>query len=187
MSDAAANSTFDVRLLAVGRRRSGAQRLEEEVTALFEQWRGALLRYLSTFGLPQQDAEEIAQEVFLSLFSHLQKDRARTNLRGWIFRVAHNLALSRRDAERKAAGTALDVANLRHPGLNPEEELASSRRQQHLSNILRALPERDRQCLYFRAEGFPYREIAEVLGISLGSVAASLERSLARFQRADQR
>lgn len=191
MSDAPKDSTLDIRLLAAAARRNPAkprlEELEEEVTGLFEQWRGALLRYLSTFGLPRHDSEEVVQEVFLSLFSHLQRDKARTNLRGWLFRVAHNLALKQRDADRKTAGIAADADNLPHPALNPEEELASSRRQRQFSSILRALPEQDRRCLYLRAEGLRYREIAEVLGMSLGWVAASLERSLARFQRADQR
>jgi RNA polymerase sigma-70 factor (ECF subfamily) len=188
MSDAPKDSTLDIRLLAAASgRHSVKPRLEEEITALFDQWRGALLRYLSTFGLPRHDGEEVVQEVFLSLFSHLQKDKPRTNLRGWLFRVAHNLALKRRDAESKAAGVAADVDNLPHPALNPEQELAGTQRYQRLSSILRALPEQDRRCLYLRAEGLRYREIAEVLGISLGSVSSSLERSLARFQRADQR
>jgi RNA polymerase sigma-70 factor, ECF subfamily len=187
MAEAPIDSTLDLQLLlAAARRDSRKRRLEEEVTALFEQWRAALLRYLSTFGLPQQDAEEVVQEVFLSLFSHLQKDKARTNLRGWLFRVAHNLALKRRSTEAKAIGIS-EVDHFPHPALNPEEEIASTQRQQHLSSILRALPEQDRRCLYLRAEGLRYREIAEILGISLGSVAASLERSLARFQRADRR
>ena len=188
MSDAPSDSTLDIRLLAAAARRKPAKpRLEEEVTDLFDQWRGALLRYLSTFGLPRHDSEEIVQEVFLSLFSHLQKGKARTNLRGWLFRVAHNLGLKRKDAERKAVGIAADVENLPHPALNPEEELASNRRQRQVSSILRALPEQDRRCLYLRAEGLRYREIAELLGMAVGSVAASLERSLTRFQRADQR
>jgi RNA polymerase sigma-70 factor, ECF subfamily len=188
MSDAPKDSTLDLRLLgAAARRNPGKPRLEEEITELFDQWRGALLRYLSTFGLPQHDSEEVVQEVFLSLFSHLQKGKARTNLRGWLFRVAHNLALKRREADRKAAGIAANVDHLAHPALNPEEELASNRRQRQLSSILRALPEQDRRCLYLRAEGLRYREIAEVVGMSLGSVAASLERSLARFERADRR
>lgn len=187
MSDAPIDSTLDLQLLlASARRDSRKRRLEEDITAFFEQWRAALLRYLSTFGLAQQDAEEVVQEVFLSLFSHLQKDKARSNLRGWLFRVAHNLALKRRSAESKAVGIS-DIDNLPHPALNPEEEMASAQRHERLSSVLYALPEQDRRCLYLRAEGLRYREIAEVLGISLGSVAASLERSLARFQRADRR
>ena len=50
-----------------------------------------------------------------------------------------------------------------------------------------ALPEMDRECLYLRADGFRYREIAEVLGISIGSVANSLVRSLARLSAANER
>jgi RNA polymerase sigma-70 factor (ECF subfamily) len=188
MSDAPIDSALDIRLLAAtARQKPGKPRPEDETTELFEQWRGALLRYLSTFGLSPHDGEEIVQEVFLSLFSHLRKDKARTNLRGWLFRVAHNLALKRRNAARRTNGFAADVDNLPHPALNPEQELANSQRQRRLSSILQALPEQDRRCLYLRAEGLRYREIAEVIGMSLGSVSASLERSLARFRRADQR
>jgi len=51
--------------------------------------------------------------------------------------------------------------------------------------VVNALPEQDQSCLCMRAEGLRYREIAEALGISLGSVAASLARSLERLGRAD--
>ncbi|HUE03097.1 MAG TPA: sigma-70 family RNA polymerase sigma factor [Bryobacteraceae bacterium] len=191
MSDIPVDSTLEFRPLAAAvREKRGRQHPEEETTELFSQWRGALLRYLATFGLAAHDREEIVQEVFLSLFSHLQQDKARTNLRGWLFRVTHNLALKHRIAERKtnapAAGTAA-LENFPHPALNPEEELANSQRLRRLSSILHVLPEQDRRCLYLRAEGLRYREIAEVLGMSLGSVSESLARSLARFARADQR
>ena len=56
------------------------------------------MRYALSFGLPPHDAEEVIQEVFLSLFRHLRMGRSRRNLRGWLFRVAHNLALKRRMA-----------------------------------------------------------------------------------------
>ena len=70
--------------------------LEEEVVELFDSFREPLLRYLASFGLPLADGEEIVQEVFLSLFQHLRRGGGRTNLRGWLFRVAHNLGLKRR-------------------------------------------------------------------------------------------
>ncbi len=52
---------------------------------------------------------------------------------------------------------------------------------------MRALPEQDRACLALRAEGIRYREIAEILGVSLGTVALSLERSLAKLSRVQER
>jgi RNA polymerase sigma-70 factor (ECF subfamily) len=45
-----------------------------------------------------------------------------------------------------------------------------------------SFPEIDRCCLYLRAEGLRYREIAEVLNISLGGVSLALGRSLARLR-----
>lgn len=186
MSDAFTNVDF-LRLAAVSDRNDRRQALDEEVADMFEQWRPALLKYLSTFGLESHDAEEVVQEVFLALFSHLRRDKARTNLRGWLFRVAHNLGLKRRHSGKKTIGLAAEIDSLPHPALNPEEELAYNQRHHHLSSILDALPEQDRRCLYLRAEGLRYREIAQILELSLGSVAGSLERSLAKFERAERR
>jgi RNA polymerase sigma-70 factor (ECF subfamily) len=70
---------------------------------------------------------------------------------------------------------------------NPEEQASFSQRQTRLLAVLRALPAQDQHCLRLRAEGLRYREIAEVLGRSLGSISASLARSLARLGRADGR
>jgi RNA polymerase sigma-70 factor (ECF subfamily) len=64
--------------------------------------------------------------------------------------------------------------------------LAEAQRRQKLQTVLRALPQQDRYCLCLRAEGLRYREIAQVLNISLGTVSMSLARSLARLERADQ-
>ena len=69
------------------------------------------------------------------------------------------------------------------PNPNPEEQLLNKDRQQRLRSVLDALPEKDRWCLYLRAEGLRYREIADVLGVSLGAVSMMLGRSLARLGR----
>lgn len=158
---------------------------------LFEQFRDPLLRYVLSFGISVHDAEEVTQEVFLSLFRHLQLHRPRHNLRGWIFRVAHNLALKQRQANQKFRNaTASDwniVARQFDPSPNPEEQVSLAQRRRRLLAVLQALPEEDQYCLRLRAEGLRYREIAAVLSISLGAVSISLTRSLARLTRADGR
>jgi RNA polymerase sigma-70 factor (ECF subfamily) len=53
--------------------------------------------------------------------------------------------------------------------------------------VLHALPEQERHCISLRAEGLRYREIAGILGMSLGAVSNSLGRSLARLSRAGER
>jgi RNA polymerase sigma-70 factor (ECF subfamily) len=170
---------------------SAAISLEEEVVSLFDQFHHKLLRYLLSLGLPAADGEEIVQEVFLALFRHLQQGKSRSNLRAWTFQVAHNLGLKHRLRVRRQRESTLepdastaDCLVDRAP--NPEDQAAGNQRQARLLNILRVLPEQDRRCIALRAEGLKYREIAEVLGISLGSVSLSLEKSLARFARADR-
>ena len=164
--------------------------IECEVIDLFEQFRNPLLRYVISLGLSIHDGEEIIQEVFMALFRHLRMGKSRRNLRGWVFRVAHNLALKQHLVNRKAQAT-LDsdevVAN-RQPDRspNPEEQAASSQRLERMQAVLRALPEQDRYCLCLRAEGLRYREIAAALGISLGAVSIALTRALARIECADQ-
>ncbi len=165
--------------------------LESEIILLFDQFRDRLLRYALSFGLSVHDGEEIIQEVFLSLHRHLQRGRSRENLPGWLFRVVHNLALKQRLAAVKHRKTIKSDARLVEKHLdstpNPEEQLAAAQRHHRLRAVLRTLPDRDQYCIQLRAEGLRYREIAKVLGISLGAVAGSLTRSLARLERADER
>jgi RNA polymerase sigma-70 factor (ECF subfamily) len=163
--------------------------IECAVIRLFDELRSPVLRYVLSFGISVHDGEEVTQDVFLALFRHLQLGKSRQNLRGWIFRVAHNLALKRRYAIHKLRDTVdsnWTIAERQFdPSPNPEELVSSNQRRARLLAVLHALPEEDQCCLRLRSEGLRYREIAEVLGISLGAVSISLTRSLARFIRAE--
>jgi len=181
------DSTIELRLAATSEQHHGSSELESIVIHLFDQMQARLSSYVLAFGLPLHDAEDIVQETFLSLFHHLERGRPRWNLNGWLFRVAHNLALKRRMANQ-AASSHLDheelLAQHPDPSHNAEEQLAFNQTQQRLLAVFEALPEVDRHCLHLRAEGLKYREIAKTLGISLGSVSISLSRSLTRMNRA---
>ncbi|MEQ1912978.1 MAG: sigma-70 family RNA polymerase sigma factor [Vicinamibacterales bacterium] len=164
--------------------------VEREVLGLFDDYQRPLLRYVASFGLSRQEAEDVVQEVFLSLFRHLLLGRSRSNLPGWLFQVAHNIALKQRRRRRHwwslltDASTADDRVD---PAANPEDRLTETEEQHRLQRVLRALPERDRQCVLLRAEGLKYRDIAAALGISLGAVAKSMARAVDRFKHVDER
>jgi RNA polymerase sigma-70 factor, ECF subfamily len=181
-------------LLAQAEDRAGnavVSELEAQIISLFDELRDPLLRYTIACGLSAHDGEEIVQEAFLALFQHLRRDGCRRNLRGWLFRVAHNLALKKLAVN----GRRRDWSSLNADGpdshvdtvANPEEQAVATQRQARLSAVLQAMPEQDQACLRLRAEGLRYREIALVLGISLGSISASLARSLSRLGRAYER
>lgn len=170
-----------------------ASALEQEVVALFDQLQDRLMRYVMSLGVLAPDAEEIIQEAFLALFRHLQLGKPRHNLRAWLFQVVHNMALKHRSRARRNrdsvvqyGGTTAGDHFVDHTP-NPEVQLSRQERENRLFSVWGALPELDQRCLSLRAEGLTYREIAQVLEISLGSVSISLARSLKRFARADGR
>jgi RNA polymerase sigma-70 factor (ECF subfamily) len=165
---------------------AGSDAIEAEVLAWFDACRDPLLRYVCGFGLSLTEGEDVVQEVFLALFTHLRGRGARTNLRGWLFRVAHNQALKRRarqrrDLHRQSPAEAGEW--VMDPGQDPEAQLVRKQERVRAAAVLNALSEIDRRCICLRGSGLRYREIAGVLGLSLGGVAKSLTRSIARLQR----
>src|SRR5580700_10663999 len=120
--------------------------LENEIILLFDEFRSRLLRYALSFGLPVDDGEEIIQDVCLSLYRHLQIGRSRKNLRGWLFRVVHNLSLKQRHAAHGVRRTIISDGSLMEKQIdlapNPEEQLAAVQRHARLRAVLQALPER---------------------------------------------
>jgi hypothetical protein len=71
---------------------SGGAPWDREGSGIFDELRRPLFRYFLCAGLSREDADEGIQETFLRLHQHLRKDGDRSNLRGWIFQVARNLA-----------------------------------------------------------------------------------------------
>jgi len=183
------DGTLDSCLSVASKEMAASSELENEVLSLFDQYRNRLLRYVLALGLTIHDGEEVVQEVFLSLFRHMQRGQPRHNLAGWLFRVTHNLALKQRSANRRLRDVmeSDEDREKSDTSLNPEEAIVDRQRQERLLAVVRALPQQDQLCLRLRAEGLRYREIAGTLGISLGSVSNSLTRSLTRLQRADGR
>jgi len=166
---------------------------EAEVLALFDRHHDRLLGYMVRFHpLTIHDCEEVLQEAFLALFQHLKRGRSRENLNGWLFRVVHNLGLKRLQASRRDSHNVIALNGaveemIVDASLNPEDAFAQNETRLRLLAVVKALTEQDQRCLTLRAEGLRYREIADVLGMSLGAVAKSLERSLHRIAQAAQR
>ena len=161
---------------------------QEEVVQLFGELRVPLLRYLHGLGLPACDGEDVVQDAFLALFRHLRAGKPRDNLPAWTFRVARNLALKRlqQQAAQQAPGEH-EWSNAPDHAANPEQQAARNQRERITRAVIDALAPLDRQCLQLRAAGLRYREIASVLDVSLGSVAASVGRALSRIASATQR
>jgi RNA polymerase sigma-70 factor (ECF subfamily) len=162
---------------------------ESEVSGMFDQLRRPLFYYFLCAGLSREDADEGIQETFLRLHQHLRKDGDRSNLRGWIFQVARNLARNQHKSARARLTEALDGDLERRnsfpdPEGSPEDQAIRNERMRRLRKSMDALTPRQRECLHLRASGLRYREIAEILGIGISSVGEMVQRAAARVNEA---
>ena len=153
----------------------------QSVAQAFTELRQPVCRYLLALGLAPAEAEEVVQETFLRLCQHLEANGSRANLRGWIFRVAHNLARDEHRRRRRQAWEPLEDGNMHasaDPGVTPEQKLIAEERTRRLVTALGRLPIHQQHCMHLRAEGLRYREIAEVLGASVSTVGEWVQQAL---------
>jgi RNA polymerase sigma-70 factor (ECF subfamily) len=137
-----------------------------------------LLRYLVCLGLSADEAQDVAQDAFLSLHRHLSAGGRQDNIRSWVFRVAHNAARNRQNRyERRFAGPLEGGLERAMDKPSPEQAVLEKERFRILRKAIALLTETERQCLLLRAGGLRYREIAEVLGISTSTVGDTVERA----------
>jgi RNA polymerase sigma-70 factor (ECF subfamily) len=146
----------------------------------FIELREPVCRYLLALGLGRPEAEEVAQETFLRLCQHLDAGGPQANVRGWVFRVAHNLARDeyRRRQRRQVQPLDAGEGSAQDGAADPEQQAVARQRTLRLQTALARLPVRQRECLHLRAEGLRYREIAEVLGAGVSTVAEWVQQGL---------
>src|SRR5579864_6920567 len=91
-----------------------------EATTLYRELRKPLIRYLVCLGLSSDEAQDVVQDSFLSLQRHLASGGSQANIRGWLFRVAHNQARNRMARyERRFAETLDEESDSLHHEATP--------------------------------------------------------------------
>lgn len=125
------------------------------------------------------DAMDLTQDVFLKVYKALPKFRGDSSIYTWIYRIAINTAntfLKKRGKHQSSSIEDMEDDSLQF-NINNEEN-----NEENLKTILKSkieeLPEHYKDVLllhYF--EGFDYREIADVLGINIGTVKSRLFRA----------
>lgn len=157
---------------------------EAEFRRLFDERFASLYRYLDRLSGDPELAADLAQEAFVRLY---ERGRLPDDPRAWLAAVAANLL---RDEQRRAARRRRilvrhpDETPIGAPAAPPDEQLASAVERTQVRAALDALPERDREMLLLRHEGYSYREVARALGVRETSVGVMLARATDAFRAA---
>jgi RNA polymerase sigma-70 factor, ECF subfamily len=159
--------------------------VHDQVIRLYEEARQDVYHYLLRLGLGPAQAQEGAQETFLRLYAALNRGDNILNSRGWIFRVAHNLAMDHHvGSERWIPLDPALEAVLSDGAAGPEAHAMDRQRTARVTQALAELSPQQRKCLYLRAEGLRYREIAETIGVGISTVSQFISRAMVRLRKA---
>ena len=142
--------------------------------------KGFLMRY----GLPDGLSEDLAQETMLTVWHKADRfDRERAGVSTWIFTIARNKRIDRLRRDRGGATARFDVSDETEGCGSSEEFAIAAETAEQVRTAIAALPESQAQIvrLSFFAEK-PHAEIAQELGIPLGTVKSRTRLALARLR-----
>ncbi len=149
---------------------SGTEPLD--LAELYHQFYEPIKAYaLRFFNGNDAKAEDATAETFLHVVRSHHTFQQGTNLRSWLYTIAHNACINLYNLERKRS----EVELLAEPVVEPPEHPGL---EQQLSNLIeQVLPEQCREVVKLDLQEYRYREIAEILDIPIGTVMSRLHRA----------
>lgn len=141
-----------------------------------------------------QDRADLAQEVWIRVYRNINRLQEPAKFRGWLSRIATNLFYDElRKRKRVSHPLSLDAPRLMDDGEmdweiatdnpSPDEDLTTREFYEQLREAIADLPEVFRTTIVLREiEGMAYEEIAEITGVSLGTVKSRIARARQRLQ-----
>ena len=164
-------------------------RFESEVTPLMGQLYPAALRMTRN----PSDAEDLVQETLAKAFAAFHQFRPGTNLRAWLHRILANTFINgyrkkRREPVQDLGADFQDDWQVGGDPLLPPSRSAEAEALERLTDsdilqALRELPAEFRAAIYLAdIEGYPYREIAEIMDTPIGTVMSRIHRGRAKLR-----
>jgi RNA polymerase sigma-70 factor, ECF subfamily len=167
--------TSDAELMA--RVKAGDQKAFAQV---IDRYKDSLVNFLTRLTGSLAQAQDLAQETFLRLYYKKEGYSETGKLRGYLFRIATNLARSehRREARRRILSLAfLTGSNGSQAPSTPQTQLLKNEIRDNLKKAIQKVPLRYRVPLVLHAiEGLSYSEVAEVIGCREGTVKSRINR-----------
>ncbi len=154
---------------------------------LVRRYKRAIFNYARLSTGSAQDAEEIAQDVFVKLYRSAHRFDTRYSFTTWLYKIASNTCKNKFRSRHQPAlslddeDSPLTVAS-REP--TPLDAYRAKIEIAEVRNAINELPTRYKEVLYLRyVEGLGYREIADILGVSMGNVEARIFRGKERVRQ----
>jgi RNA polymerase sigma-70 factor (ECF subfamily) len=156
---------------------------------LVERYQGRLFSLVRHYTKSAVEVEDIVQDTFLKAFSRLDTFQRQSSFYTWLYRIATNTILDFMKRRGRSPVQAVEDPELgAEPSergvVRPESRLETAEIASITHEVLGELPEIFRAVLILREfEAHAYQDIADMLGISIGTVESRLFRARARFKQ----
>jgi RNA polymerase sigma-70 factor (ECF subfamily) len=154
---------------------------DETFRRIVHEYEAPLRRLALSYASGQADREDIYQEILIAIWTALPRFRGDSSERTWVYRIAHNIAISasvrRNRRKRNLSSYALDLDMQSASSFDPEAASLEAERRRLLAEAVRRISGLDKQIVLLYLEDLSNREIADVVGLSEGAVATRLSRA----------
>lgn len=173
-----------------------SQKSRKAFDELIMRYQQRVMRVCQGFVLHTADAEDLTQEVFIEVFRSIDRFRGDSQFSTWIYRIAVNKSLNflkRKKREKVlqsiegffAKGDKEESLQLSDEGrFAADRDIENSENKLILKTAINSLPENQRTAFILaKYQDLSYKEIAEVMGVSLSSVESLLFRAKGNLQK----
>lgn len=161
---------------------------------LVDAWQVKVINLSNAYLNDLQEAEDIAQDVFIEVLESIHRFRGDSSLATWIYRITVNKSLNRRKKLKRQSIYRIHPQQLSsvekismhqiHAATDPESALQQQEDRQALSRAIDKLPEQQRNAfILYQYEQMSYKEIAEVLKVSMAAVESLLFRAKSNLRK----
>lgn len=166
----------------------------QAMSVLYARYRRKVMNYLYRYTGNRSSAEELTQDTFLRVVQNVHRYRPTGSVAGWIYRIAGNVGLNSLRDKPKVHEISLDEPMelegnsvnrsevIPGPSLRPDEEAIQTERDSAVQRALLQIPPLYREVMILcDIEGYPYREVADMLHCPINTVASRLARGRAQL------
>lgn len=144
----------------------------------------AIRRLIASYERDPSRRQDLVQDIWLAVWQALPRFRDDCSERTFVFRIAHNRAVSHIDHwQRRRTDPLDDDAPVAATGPDPEHSLSQQERRERVQAAVQELPLGLRQVVVLTLEGLSNAEVADVVGISENNVAVRMTRARAELTR----
>ncbi len=147
---------------------------KEAFAEIVDRYKDPLFRYLLSLGAQMEEAKDLAQDAFLKLFLTLESFDFRSSLYTYICRIGRNLYIDQLRRKRRES-RAIDW-------LGGNQRSHPPRKGEALETLSQLPPAQRLALDLFYIQGYKQREIADLLGIPIGTVKSRIERGLKKLK-----